>query len=65
MPTEYRLYNSSGCDLGVVDADTLARYIREPEYNILADGDTIKVSKTKGEECEFAGTGICKYQKRA
>ena len=44
MPTRYRLYNSSGCDLGAMTAKELYTWINA---GILQDGDTIKVSKAK------------------
>jgi len=46
MTTEYRLYNSAGCDLGMMTQAELFRYINT---GTLADGDTIKVTVTHYE----------------
>jgi len=44
MTTEYRLYNSAGCDLGVMTQEEICLWIRRGR---LEHGDTIKVTKTE------------------
>ena len=53
MTTEYRLYNSAGCDLGTMTQVELLRYINT---GMLDDGDTIKVTVTNEAEGQVRET---------